>query len=145
MRSSLASLSGLRIQHGRELWCTSQIWLRSSVAVAVAVAVASSCSSNWTPSLGTSICLRCSPKKRKKKKVNIDWDVMNKDQVTVIFPPIWSLSCRPLLLTVTKVTVKYGNRLVVIKVWTHGKNAWVLGQFFFFFFFFGKARDLLRN
>ena len=31
---SLASLSGLRIQRGRELWCRSQMWLRSGVAVA---------------------------------------------------------------------------------------------------------------
>ena len=30
---SLASLSGLRIQHHRELWCRSQTWLRSRIAV----------------------------------------------------------------------------------------------------------------
>ena len=34
-------------------------------AVAVAVAEASSCNSDWTPSLGTSVC---GPKKQKKKK-----------------------------------------------------------------------------
>ena len=33
---SLALLSGLRIQHCHELWCRSQMWLRSRVAVAVA-------------------------------------------------------------------------------------------------------------
>ena len=47
---SLASLSGLRIQRCRELWCRQQTWLGSGVAVAVAVAVAmsvaGSCSSN---------------------------------------------------------------------------------------------------
>ena len=32
---SLASLSGLRIQHCPELWCRSQMWLRSCIAVAV--------------------------------------------------------------------------------------------------------------
>ena len=32
---SLASLSGLRIQHCRELWCRSQTWLRSGIAVTV--------------------------------------------------------------------------------------------------------------
>ena len=37
--------------------------LRSGVAVTMAVA--SSCSSDLTPSLGTSICHRCSPKKTK--------------------------------------------------------------------------------
>ena len=39
----------------------------------VAVAVAGSYSSDWTPSLGTSMCCRCSPKiqKTKKKKSRI--------------------------------------------------------------------------
>ena len=32
---SLASLSGLKIQHCRELWCGSQMWLGSCIAVAV--------------------------------------------------------------------------------------------------------------
>ena len=31
---SLASLSGLRMWHRRELWCRSQMWLRPGVAVA---------------------------------------------------------------------------------------------------------------
>ena len=31
----LASLSGLRIRHCRELWCRLQMWLRSRVAVAL--------------------------------------------------------------------------------------------------------------
>ena len=35
--------------------------------VAVAIAQASSCSTDWTPSPGTSICCRCGPKKQKKK------------------------------------------------------------------------------
>ena len=64
---SLASLNGLRIQPCHELWGGSQIWLRSHIAVAVAVAWSSSCSSNSTPSLGTSICCRCGPKKQTKK------------------------------------------------------------------------------
>ena len=36
--------------------------------VAVAVAKAGSCSSDYTPSLGTSICHECGPKMTKKKK-----------------------------------------------------------------------------
>ena len=67
---SLASLSGLRIQHCHELWWRSQTWLRALVAVAVALAlamaVAGSCSSDSTPSLGTSICHRHSSKKQNK-------------------------------------------------------------------------------
>ena len=39
-------------------------WLRSCAAVAVVQD--GSCSSNWTPSLGTSICCGFSPKKKKK-------------------------------------------------------------------------------
>ena len=63
---SLASLSGLRIWPRGELWCRSQTWLGSGVAVAVVQA--GNYSSDLTPSLGTSICLGCSPKKTKKKK-----------------------------------------------------------------------------
>ena len=63
---SLASLNGLRIWHGQELWCRSQT--RPGSGIAVAVVKAGSCSSNWTPSLGTSICHGCDQKKKKKKK-----------------------------------------------------------------------------
>ena len=44
---SLASLSGLRIWYCRELWCRSQTWLGSHIAVAGVWA--SSCNSNLTP------------------------------------------------------------------------------------------------
>ena len=40
--------------------------LGSGIAVTVPVSVASSCSSDLTPGLGTSICCRCGPKKQKK-------------------------------------------------------------------------------
>ena len=57
-------LSGLRTWHCCELQCRSQMRLGSGIAVPVAVA--SRCSSNSTPSQGTSICHRCSshPPKR---------------------------------------------------------------------------------
>ena len=62
----LALLNGLKIQRCRELWCTSQIWLRSRIDMALAQ---TGCySSNWTPSLGTSICHGYSPRKGKKTK-----------------------------------------------------------------------------
>ena len=38
--------------------------------VAVAVAKDSSCSSDWTPSLGTSTCHGCGPKEQNKTKQN---------------------------------------------------------------------------
>ena len=63
----LGLLSGLRIQHCHELRCRSQILLGSGVAVAVVQV--SSCSSDSTPGLETSICHGCGPKKKKKCKV----------------------------------------------------------------------------
>ena len=68
---SLASLSGSGICRCHELWCRLQKQLRSFVAVAVTV----SCSPDSTPSLGTSICYRSSPKKKKEKK-KIDMTIL---------------------------------------------------------------------
>ena len=65
---SLAPLSGLRIGCCHELWCRLQMRLRSRVAMAVAVV--GSCSSDWIPSQGTSICFGCGPKKKKKKETD---------------------------------------------------------------------------
>ena len=56
---SLASLSGLRIWHCRELWCRSKMRLGSRVAVVQA----GSCSWDLTPSLETSISQGCGPEK----------------------------------------------------------------------------------
>ena len=52
------SISGLAqwVKHPVLLGAVAQTWLGSHFAMAVAVAVDSSCSSDWTPSLGTSIC-----------------------------------------------------------------------------------------
>ena len=61
---SLASLSGLRIWRSRELRCRSQMRLGSRIAVAVLEA--RRYSSDSTPSLGTSICRECGPKKTKR-------------------------------------------------------------------------------
>ena len=63
---SLALPGGLRIRRCRELWCRFQTPLGSHIAVAVAQACGYS--SDQTPSLGTSICHGCSPRKDKKKK-----------------------------------------------------------------------------
>ena len=70
MRTRIWSLlSRSRIRCCRELWCRLQTWLRSGVAVALAQA--GSCSSYVTPSLATSICCECGPKKTKKKTIYI--------------------------------------------------------------------------
>ena len=66
---SLASLSGLTIRRCRELRCRLQrLQTRFGSHVAVALAQAGGYSSDWTPSLGTSICRGRSAKKTKKKK-----------------------------------------------------------------------------
>ena len=65
---SLALLSGLRIWGCHELWCRLQMQLRSCIAVAVV----GSCGSDCIPSLGTSVCRECGPKKQKKKKKESD-------------------------------------------------------------------------
>ena len=44
--------------------------MRLESSVAVAVAKASGYSSDSIPSLGTSICCKCGPKKKKEKKEN---------------------------------------------------------------------------
>ena len=62
---SLASLSGLRMQRHRESRCRSQMQLGSGTAVVVVQA--GGCSSNLTPSLGTSIYCGSGPKKKKQR------------------------------------------------------------------------------
>ena len=47
-----------------------QVADKAGIWLAVAVAEAGNCSSNSTPSLGTSICRGCSPKKRESKKAS---------------------------------------------------------------------------
>ena len=66
---ALAWLGGLRIWCCLDLWHRLQTRLRSGVAVAVAEA--SSCSSDLTPSLGTSIAQGAALKRQKKKKKKI--------------------------------------------------------------------------
>ena len=63
---SLALLCGLRIRRCRELWCRLQTWLGSCIAVALAKA--GGYSSDWIPSLGTSICCESGPRNGKKTK-----------------------------------------------------------------------------
>ena len=58
---SLAFLSGLKIRRYHKLWCRWKMWLGSGVAVAVMEACG--CSSNLTPSMGTSLHHRCGHKK----------------------------------------------------------------------------------
>ena len=65
----LALISGLRIQCCHELWYRLQIWLGSYITVAVAQA--GSCSYDSTPSLRTSMCHRCGPKKKKRRPKKI--------------------------------------------------------------------------
>ena len=54
----------VRIRHFHEPWYWS--WMRLRFSISVAVVYPGSCSSDSTPSLGISICLRCGPKKQKE-------------------------------------------------------------------------------
>ena len=90
---SLDSLSGLGIQRCSELWCRSQMWLRSSVAAAVAQA--GSCRSNSTPSLGTSILHRRSPKMTKDKNNNNNSNTNNGIKCSFQAPYLTSCPCSP--------------------------------------------------
>ena len=67
----LALLSGLRIWCCHELWCRSQTPLGPRIAVAMAVVRASGCRSDSNLSPGTSMCCRCTPKKRGKKSITL--------------------------------------------------------------------------
>ena len=65
---SLDSLSGLRICRCSELWCRSQTWLRSDVAVAVAVlAVAPIGPLAWEPPCAAGTALQ-SAKERERER-----------------------------------------------------------------------------
>ena len=52
------------------LWAVAQVTDAAWIGIAVAVAQACNCSSNATPSLGTSICCRCGPKQTNKQKTS---------------------------------------------------------------------------
>ena len=67
---SLASLSGLRIQHYCELWCRLQTWLRSRVAVPVVklAAVALIRTLVWELPYALGAALKSKGKKKKKKE-----------------------------------------------------------------------------
>ena len=66
---SLASLSGLRIQHCHNLWCRSEVQLGS--AVAVSVAQAGSCSSNSTPTWNLPYAVGMALKRKNKQKTQL--------------------------------------------------------------------------
>ena len=87
----ISGLSGLRIWCCHELWCRSQTWLGSDVAVVVAQA--GSCSSNRIPTLGISVCRRCSPKKQLKKK--------EKKRKAILPKAIYRVNAMPIKLPMT--------------------------------------------
>ena len=89
----LPSLSGSGIQRGHELWCRSQTQLGSCIAVAVVWA--GTYSSDFIPSLRTSICCEYSPKSKKTKQTKITTTTKKHDdtaigaQVSIVSFLIW--------------------------------------------------------
>ena len=67
--------------HCHQLWCRLQMWLGSHVAGAVMEA--SSCSSDSTPSLGTSSCLGNSPKKKKRERLRKEYECGPLSQIQI--------------------------------------------------------------
>ena len=65
---SLASFSGHSVLRCHGLWCRSQRRLRSGAAVSGVDADTGSCSSDWTPSLGTSTCCGWGLKRQKQTR-----------------------------------------------------------------------------
>ena len=86
---SPALLSELRIQRCCELWCSSKTWVGSGVAMAMAQA--KGYSSVLTPSLGTSVCCKCSPKKEKKEKRELE-HVSNKMSNQIIYHNLYKIN-----------------------------------------------------
>ena len=95
---SLVSISGLRIQCCCELWRRSQTKL--GACIAVAVVWAGRCSPDSTPSLGTSICCECGPKKQKTNQKK------------------WLSN----LLEVTRLRSKSGFKCKIL--WLHSPRSW---------------------
>ena len=87
---SLASPSGLRIQRCQKLRCSLQMQLGSSVAVAEA----STCSSDSTPGLGTSICHRCGLKRERDDMVSGKIP-LNNLHLLLEGRDYWCLNCWP--------------------------------------------------
>ena len=75
----------------KELWYRSQMRLRSGVAVVQA----GNCSSNWTPSLGTSMCRTCGPKKKNKQDKTENKKTPNNLVILLLFTTKDTGKCDP--------------------------------------------------
>ena len=80
--SSLASLNGLRIWM---LWNVVEVADMAQIWCCCGSGVGQCCSSEWTPSLGTSICHGCGLKKQKKKKKDLILNVVCKYNITYMW------------------------------------------------------------
>ena len=108
---SLASLSGLRIWRYHDLWYRSQMQLRSCLAVAVRQP--SNCSSDSTPSLGTSVCHGCGPRNQKKKRKKKNCSVFILLHVVVQFsqPQLFKTVFSP-LYTLASFVIEFTHRII---------------------------------
>ena len=79
---SLASLSGLRIRRCCELWCRSQTWLGSCIAVAPIRPL------SWEPQYAVGVALKRPPPKKGKKALfqkEVKWKILTDFTQTVWF------------------------------------------------------------
>ena len=120
----LASLSGSDIQCCSELWCRSQMGLGPRIAMCY--------SSDSTHSLGTFICLKCSPKKQKEKEKKM-FIIFRYYPLTICRPVVIS----PLLFLILVICVsffvsdKYDQRVVSF-IYLFKETAFVFTFFYCF-------------
>mgnify|MGYP007008973419 CR=1 FL=1 len=126
--ASLASRSGLRSWYCPELWCRSQTWPASGVAVAA-----------WrlqlqfspsTPSLGTSICRGCRPQNQiqrypsiqLERKALLSWirtSQLTRYYTSPLVSPFRSHPVHNRHINSTQVVLKYQHHL-----WTHWRHTY---------------------
>ena len=82
------SIPGLA--QGVRIWCCCELWYRSQMRLGSGIVWAGGCSFDETPSLGTSMCCRCGPKKQKQT------DKMCKGYLPRLLPLLQALTPHPL-------------------------------------------------
>ena len=99
--------------------------MRLGSGVAVALTVAGNYSSNWTPSLETSICHGCSPRKDKKKKKSIVFKYVSYNKNKFLKYYLYYIKiCKILGHKCDKIHAKSENLKALLREIKEGLNKW---------------------